>query len=92
MKIGFLLKELRTLKGFTQQNIAELLNIERSTYAKWETDSINIDVFRLNEIAKLYGLDLEYMGRCIEANKIISKSDVTRLMEIADLKKRNAKH
>lgn len=86
MKIGFLLKELRSLKGVSQQKIADMLNIERSTYCKWETDKITIDVNRLREIANIYGLDLEYMGRCVEAQKIISKNDVTRFIQIAEAK------
>lgn len=88
MNIGFILKELRTLKGVSQQEMANLLNVERSTYCKWETDRITIDVNRLYEIAKIYGLDLEYISRCIEAGKIISKNDVIRFMQTADAKAR----
>ena len=91
MNIGFILKELRSLKGVSQQEMAKLLNVERSTYCKWETAKIAIDVNRLNEIAKIYGLDLEYMSRCIEAGKIVSKNDVIRFMQIAEAKA-NAKH
>ncbi|TKC13117.1 helix-turn-helix transcriptional regulator [Pedobacter polaris] len=86
MKIGFILKELRSLKGATQQKIADILNVERSTYCKWETDKITVDVKRLQEIANIYGLDLEYMGRCVEAQKIISKNDVTRFILMAESK------
>lgn len=86
MKIGFILKELRSLKGVTQQKIADLLHIERSTYCKWETDKITVDVNRLKELANIYGIDLEYLGRCVEAQKIISKSDVTRFIKMAEAK------
>ncbi|WP_316771105.1 helix-turn-helix transcriptional regulator [Pedobacter frigiditerrae] len=86
MKIGFILKELRSLKGVSQQKIADLLNIERSTYCKWETDMIVVNVNRLQDIATIYGLDLEYMGRCIEAQRIISKNDVTRFIQMTEEK------
>ncbi|MBC6110620.1 helix-turn-helix domain-containing protein [Pedobacter fastidiosus] len=86
MKIGFLLKELRSLKGVTQLKIANLLNVERSTYCKWETDKVTIDIYRLKDIAKIYGLDLEFMCRCFEAQKIISRDDVLRAIQLAEAK------
>lgn len=89
MKIGLILKELRSLKGASQQKIAELLNVERSTYSKWETDKITVNINRLQEIANIYGLDLEYMGRCVEAQKVISKNDVARFIKIAEDRAKN---
>lgn len=86
MKIGFILKELRLLKGVNQQKIADLLHVERSTYCKWETDKNTLDIKRLHDIATIYGIDLEYIGRCIEAQKIISKNDVARFIQIAEAK------
>lgn len=76
MKLGFILKELRIIKKASQQQIANSMYIERSTYAKWENGRVMLKVDQLKELANLYGLNFEYLVRCIEAEKIISKEDV----------------
>ena len=47
MDLGFILKGLRTIKKVTQQQIASRLHIERSTYAKWETNKVMLKVDQL---------------------------------------------
>lgn len=89
MKIGFILKELRSLKGVSQRKIAEMLNVERSTYAKWETDENTVNVNRLKDIADVYGLHFHYLGICIEEQKIINKNDVAKWIKIAEAKARD---
>jgi transcriptional regulator with XRE-family HTH domain len=86
MKIGFILGELRSIKRATQQEIAGLLNVERSTYSKWENDKITVNVNRLQQIADLYGLTFEYLSRCIQEGEIISKNDAARFIKIAEEK------
>ena len=86
MKVGFIFKELRSLKGVSQQKIADMLNVERSTYSKWETDKITVNLTRLQQIANIYGLDLAYLSKCIEDQKIISKNDVVISIQMAEAK------
>lgn len=59
MKVGEKLRILRKLKGFTQEEIAEKLNISRRAYSFLENDTTKIDVPRMNQIAKIYGIELE---------------------------------
>ena len=86
MNIGFILKELRTIKKITQQQIASKLNIERSTYAKWETGKVMLKVDQLKELCILYGVDFEYMARCVEAEKVISRKDIERFIYLQEQK------
>lgn len=39
MKLGSTLKRIRLEKGLRQQDVASLLNMERSTVANWERDA-----------------------------------------------------
>lgn len=80
MTIGYILKELRTLKKVSQQQIADRLNIERSTYAKWETDKIMLRVDQLINLSNYYGIGFELMARCVEVGKIVFKNDIERLI------------
>ncbi len=59
MKIGDKLQLLRKLKGLTQEEFAVLLNMERRSYANLENNSTKIDVSRMTQIAKIYGIELE---------------------------------
>lgn len=52
------LREYRKKMGFTQQEIAKILGIERSTYAYYETGKTQIPTMKLHTLAKLYAVDL----------------------------------
>ena len=60
-KIGTFLKELRKEKGFTQEQLAETLNVSRRTVSRWETGNNMPDLDLLMEIADLYAVDLREM-------------------------------
>ena len=60
-KIGAFLKELRKEKGFTQEQLAETLNVSRRTVSRWETGNNMPDLDLLMEIVDLYEVDLREM-------------------------------
>ena len=55
------LKELRTYEGYTQQNIADILHVQRATYAGWETGKDIMPLRQLNKIANNYKVSLDYV-------------------------------
>ena len=57
-KTGAFLKELRKEKEFTQEQLAETLNVSRRTVSRWETGSNLPDLDLLVEMADLYQVDL----------------------------------
>ena len=59
MKVGEKLRLLRKLKGYTQEDLAEKLSVSRKVYANLENDTTKIDVPRMTQIAKVYGIELE---------------------------------
>ena len=53
------LKNLRKSHGFTQKQIADKLNIDRSTYSYYELGKINPSIRSMVILSELYGLSLD---------------------------------
>jgi transcriptional regulator with XRE-family HTH domain len=59
MKLGDSLKKLRENKGYTQQQIADLIHTHRSGYSKMEINQQEIPVDCLIQIAKNFGMSVD---------------------------------
>ena len=58
------LKTLRAKQGLSQKDLADLLNVDRTTVAGWETKDRMPDVFLLIRIADIFDTTLdELVGR-----------------------------
>lgn len=55
--MGF--RRCRQLAGYTQQQVAEALNVSQSTVAMWDTGDASPRSAKLIEIAKLYGCTVD---------------------------------
>ena len=53
------LRMLRTLHGFSQEEIAERIGISRQAYAKWESGATVPDVEKCALLAKIYGTTVD---------------------------------
>ncbi|MDE6597532.1 MAG: helix-turn-helix domain-containing protein, partial [Clostridia bacterium] len=60
---GEFLAILRKANGFTQQEVAEKLNISNRTLSSWETDRTTPDIYMLPAIADLYGVTVDELLR-----------------------------
>ena len=58
------LKRIRNTAGYTQQNIADLLGVDRSTYSYYETGKTEPNIRQLKKIARLYNLRLDDLVNC----------------------------
>ncbi len=56
------LKELRKNKGVTQAEVAQILGVEQSTYAHYESGRRTPDLERLRRLAEYYRLTDELLG------------------------------
>lgn len=56
--IGFKIKKLRELKNYTQEYMAEKLNISQSSYARFEKEDSDITVSKLTQIADVLEVNL----------------------------------
>lgn len=70
---GEFMATLRKANGYTQQDVAEKLNISNRTLSSWETDRTLPDVLMLPAIADLYGVTVDELLRG-ERNNSTDKS------------------
>lgn len=58
---GMRLRELRDAKGLSQTDVAERLDVTRSTISGYENNIITPSVEQLVKLAVLYNVSLDYM-------------------------------
>ena len=56
-EIGFKIRQLRELKGFSQEYMAERLAISQRAYSKLERNETKADWNRISEIAGIFDMD-----------------------------------
>lgn len=54
-RVGDNLRTARVKAGYLQADVAELLGVTRQTIIKYENDPGRIDIYRLFDLAKIYG-------------------------------------
>ena len=59
--LGKNLKELRIERGYTQKQVAEMLNINSVTYLHYEKDQREPPLSLLADMAKLYEVSVDYL-------------------------------
>lgn len=73
------LRELRNARGLYQKNIADLLQVDRTTYAKYESGDSEPPLASLIALADFYGVSLDYLaGR----DDVKFSPDAAELVEI----------
>ena len=55
------LKELRTEKGATQREVAEVIGCAKSTYPKYEREEREPDIDALCRLADYFGVTIDYL-------------------------------
>lgn len=55
------LKELREENKYTQQYVAEILNIRQNTYSQYENEKREIPIRAFIVLAKLYDVSVDYI-------------------------------
>lgn len=57
--IGITLRKYRNKHKFTQQYLANCLDISRVTYRKWENNQVDFTITQLHRIADFYSVAVE---------------------------------
>lgn len=79
LNIGLNIKRLRNEKGFTQEQLAERLNVSSAAVSKWEAKNSYPDITLLFPLAEIFGVSVdELLGydrekEKAEINKLISE-------------------
>ena len=58
MGIGNTLKKIRLTKNYTQQYVADHLNISRKTYRNWENNKTDLTLQKCDKICELYRIGI----------------------------------
>lgn len=61
---------LRNLNGFSQEAVAEKINISRQAYAKWETGATIPDIEKCSMLANIYGVTVDSLIQSSTADGI----------------------
>ncbi len=59
MEIGKKLKDARMRTGFTQEAVAEKINVSRQTISNWENEKSYPDIISVIELSNLYSISLD---------------------------------
>lgn len=63
------LKEIRKEKKLKQQDIADVLNVERSTYTGWENGKNTIPLKHLIKLCNYYKCSIDYLTKLSNKNE-----------------------
>lgn len=61
MLFGSMLKKLRENKDLKQEDIARMMNVDRSTVGKWENGSSKPDYEKMIKLADFYNVTVDYL-------------------------------
>lgn len=59
MEIGSKLKNARTASGFTQEKVAEEIQVSRQTISNWENEKSYPDIVSVIKLSDLYNISLD---------------------------------
>ncbi len=63
------IRDIREDRNYTQENIAELLNIKQNTYSQIETGINNIQIDQLIKLAEFYNTSTDYLLGLTQTSK-----------------------
>lgn len=59
MEIGTKIKKIRELRNYTQEYMAQMLEVSQSTYARYEKDDGDLTVSKLEKISEILDVKIE---------------------------------
>ena len=58
MSVGSNIRKLRTEQNYSQQYVADILNVDRRTYAAWEEDKQDVKSGHIIRLAEFFGVEI----------------------------------
>lgn len=92
-EIGKFLKQLRSEKGLTQEQLAEILGVSGRTVSRWETGTNLPDLSVLVQISEYYGVEIKEILNGERKSEKMDQELKETLLKVADyneLEKQNA--
>lgn len=85
------IKKVRIELEMSQEDVAKLLNVSRSSYAMWESNNNIFPIKRLIELCNIFNLSIDYALNLTNKNKEIKKDyNIEKVkIRLKELKKEN---
>ena len=80
------LYELRRQKGFSQEELANRLNVSRQTVSKWEVGESTPDMEKLVAMSDLFGISLDELVLDKKENQSVASEQVVKSELYSDIK------
>ncbi|MBR6331774.1 MAG: helix-turn-helix domain-containing protein [Dehalococcoidales bacterium] len=61
MKLPEKIYELRKKNGFSQEELAEKMNVSRQSISRWEVGSASPDAENLKQLSSIFGVSVDYL-------------------------------
>ena len=87
IKIGNFLRQLRTEKGMTQEDLAEKFGVSSRSVSRWENGNTMPELGILVELADFYDVDIKEMIDGDRESKIMEKEAKETLLRVAEYSK-----
>ncbi len=91
MTLNQRLKKFRVASGLTQQQVADVLNLDRSTYAYYEAGKTTPDIKSVSKLVKIFNITyydlVDEPEPCTEVRDGATEEDATEVMRIYELSK-----
>lgn len=75
------LKELRQLKGISQQQLADVITVSQQSINKYENHGVEPDISTLIKIAGYFNVSLDYLLGRTEIKEMAEKTKLSELSE-----------
>ena len=59
MSVGTKIRRLRSKTNYSQQNMADLLGVDKNTYANWENESNDIKSEHIPKLAHIFQVEIQ---------------------------------
>ena len=79
------LKKIRKVYNLTQEDVADKLNIARTTYQSYENDSNKMNYEMLKKLSKLFNISIDFLLENVCENKLDITSLTAEQKELVDL-------
>ena len=80
MEIGNKILELRKKHNYSQEKMAELLNVSRQTISKWELGETSPDLEQSKQLSQIFNVSLDDLTNNDIKNILIAKTNCTEKM------------
>lgn len=81
--LGIRIRQERKKKGFTQEHLAEILNVSRAAVARWELGEIEPKLSNLIGISRLFNVSVDYLLGIRDIEAIDSRLNLSAEAEYA---------